>query len=255
LFFAGDFQNIRIVTSPPPAAIKERGAYVALSDDEGVNWRIKKLDMAPPHVGWTGVVPKTGKPQHGFGTLGYCDAVQTPDGLIHLMTSKGKPSLHFAMNEAWILSDEAGETKAPSAVADKKSLRAQESWPSGVARFAWSYHLDWRGMVVLDGTETWNYPDGVKQYEVRWADGRDMGLESYFRQDGTKQWVKNHQPDGSMVWTTYWPSGAKKTESRWQGAWAQGVTTTYAADGSVLSEIAFKDGRDLADSARKLGDN
>jgi formylglycine-generating enzyme required for sulfatase activity len=81
LFLAGDFQNIRMVNSPPPDAIKERGAYVALSDDEGQTWKTKRLALAPPHVDWRGVVPKTGKPQHGFGTLGYCNAVQTPLGV------------------------------------------------------------------------------------------------------------------------------------------------------------------------------
>ena len=77
---------------------------------KGQTWKVKRLALAPPHNGWTGKPPPgNGKPQHGYGTLGYCDAVQTPDGLIHLMTSKGKPSMHFAMNEAWIFSSETGE--------------------------------------------------------------------------------------------------------------------------------------------------
>ena len=109
LFFAGDYQDIRMMDNPPPKDITDRGSYVALSDDEGETWKIKKLDLAPEHNDWHGVVKKGTKPQHGFGTLGYCAATQAENGVIHLMTSKGKPSMHFAMNEAWILSDYTGE--------------------------------------------------------------------------------------------------------------------------------------------------
>ena len=47
LFFAGDFQNIRSITSPPPDDIKERGAYVALSDDEGADLESQATGAGP----------------------------------------------------------------------------------------------------------------------------------------------------------------------------------------------------------------
>ncbi len=114
LFFAGDFQHISAMPAPD---IHERGAYVALSDDEGETWRIKPLAAATPHERhrdkaepWT---PQDGK-DHRYPTIGYCVATQAPDGIIHLMSSMNHPSLHFEMNEAWILSDTQEITPAPT---------------------------------------------------------------------------------------------------------------------------------------------
>ncbi len=246
LFFAGDFQNIRMFTSPPPEDIKERGSYVALSDDEGKTWKIKKLALATPHNGWRGVEQHTGKPQHGFGTLGYCDAVQTPDGLIHLMTSKGSPSMHFAMNEAWIISNETGEANQTMVAAKPTILPLKETWPDGKPRITLGSFVAENGTVVLDGRETWYYESGKQQYEVVRKNGKKIGAEKYFHPDGSPQWTREYKPDGSMLWTSFWPNGAKKSESNWRGAYAQGVTTTWDSDGKLLQKFTFKDGRDLA---------
>jgi formylglycine-generating enzyme required for sulfatase activity/antitoxin component YwqK of YwqJK toxin-antitoxin module len=246
LFFAGDFQNIRMVSSPPPDDIKERGSYVALSADEGETWKIKRLAMATPHCGWRGVVSKTGKPQHGYGTLGYCDAVQTPDGLIHLMTSKGTPSMEFTVNEAWILSDLTNETGQATEPAGKKVIAETEKWPNGKTKISWSWFKAKNGLPVLQGKETWYYENGKKQYAVTRQNGKKLGRETCFRPDGSKQWVRNHQKDGSMVWTSYWPNGKKKSESHWQGAWAQGLTTDWGPNGRVVQQITFKDGRNVS---------
>lgn len=246
LFFAGDFQNIRMITVPPPDDIKERGSYVALSDDEGQTWKIKRLAMATPHNGWTGVPPpKNGKPQHGYGTLGYCDAVQTPDGLIHLMASKGKPSMHFAMNEAWILSAETKETGQATDPAGKKIINENEKWPNGKTRLSWSWFKAGNGTPVLHGKETWFYENGIKQYEVTRENGKKLGTEECFRPDGSKRWKRDYNKDSGMVWTSYWPNGVKKSESHWQGSWAQGLTTDWNPDGKVSRKINFKDGRNL----------
>ena len=255
LFFAGDFQNIRILTVPPPKDITERGSYVALSDDEGQTWKIKRLAMATPHNGWTGTPPpKNGKPQHGYGTLGYCDAVQTPDGLIHLMTSKGKPSMHFAMNEAWILSTETNQIGQETDPAGKKIINDKEKWPNGKTRSSWSWFKTGNGAPVLQGAETWFYENGVKQYSVTRQNGKKLGLEEYFRPDGSMQWQRVYQKDGSMVWTSYWPNGARKSESHWQDCWAQGLTTDWDPDGKIAREIHFKDGRNVA-AASNPGDD
>ncbi|MBI3117062.1 MAG: hypothetical protein HYZ00_00135, partial [Candidatus Hydrogenedentes bacterium] len=68
--------------------------------------RIKRLTLAtrhekhsfPEREGWFG-------PKHDNATLGYAVAVQGPNEVIHLLTSMNHPNLHFALNEAWILSD------------------------------------------------------------------------------------------------------------------------------------------------------
>jgi formylglycine-generating enzyme required for sulfatase activity len=247
LFFASDFQNIRIITTPPPDDIKERGAFVALSDDEGQTWKIKRLATATPHNGWTGTPPpKNGKPQHGYGTLGYCDAVQTPDGLIHLMTSKGKPAMHFAMNEAWILSSETGEAGLMTEAKGGKIVSEKEKWPNGKTRAAWSWFKAKNGMPVLQGKENWFYESGDRQYTATRETGKKTGREEYFRPDGSKPWQRDYAKDGAMVWTSYWPNGKKKSESRWQDSWAQGLTTDWDATGQVVRKIDFKDGRNLS---------
>ncbi len=247
LFFASDYQNIRIFTSPPPEAVKERGSFVALSDDEGDTWKFKRLALATPHNGWTGVEKRTGKPQHGFGTLGYCDAVQTPDGLIHLMASKGKPSMHFAMNEAWILSAETGEAGLaanPADLAASKLVKNEETWPNGKPSLSNSMRVIPHSLPVLEGREVWQYEIGGKEYQVKYVNGRKLGTENYYNLDGSPAWNRSYEKDGSMVWTTLWPDGTRKTESHWQGMWAQGMTTNWNIRGRVSAIYNFKDGRD-----------
>ena len=92
LFFAGDFQNLK---GEQPAGVTNRGAFVALSEDDGRTWRIKKLIGTQPHE-----VPGN---LNGADTIGYSVARQSQDGLIHLITTMNKPCLHLAFNEAWIL--------------------------------------------------------------------------------------------------------------------------------------------------------
>jgi formylglycine-generating enzyme required for sulfatase activity len=255
LFFAGDFQNIRMLKFPPPPAIKDRGSYVALSDDEGNTWKIKPLAMAPPHAGWTGTASSSGKPQHGYGTLGYCDAVQSPDGLIHLMTSKGKPSMHFAMNEAWILSGEKGEANQNTGPVPHLSSSELSLWPNGKTKLTWSWFKADNGTPLLSGKETWFYENGAKQYEVTRENGRKLGLEQMFSPEGSVEWVRDYKKDGSMVWTSFWPNGSKKSESHWRGSFAQGLTNDWDSRGNVVQKITFKEGRDTSVNSAALGDD
>jgi len=256
LFMAGDFQTLKINHEPPPEAVKERGAYVALSDDEGETWKIKPLRLAPPHNQWKGVPQTTGKPQHGYGTLGYCDAVQAPDGLIHLMTSKGKPSMHFAMNESWILSDEKGE--AGLAEVDPNNVRLvtfQERYAGGKLKASWSGYTDSNGMFILHGRETWYYPDGKKQYEVTRHGGKKIGVERYWNPDGSKEWERRYSASGSMVWTTWWPNGRKRSESQWVGYWAGGKAIYWSASGNIVATMVFREGRSLSTPIPDVNDD
>ncbi|MDO8586691.1 MAG: SUMF1/EgtB/PvdO family nonheme iron enzyme [Armatimonadota bacterium] len=91
LFFAGDFQHFN---GSQPEGVTERGAYVALSEDEGETWRVKKLEDALPHEAATIADPP--------GTLGYAVARQAPNGLVHLITSMNRQAMHFEMNELFV---------------------------------------------------------------------------------------------------------------------------------------------------------
>jgi antitoxin component YwqK of YwqJK toxin-antitoxin module len=66
--------------------------------------------------------------------------------------------------------------------------------------------------------------------------------------------MRDYKKDGGMVWTSYWPNGVRKSESHWQGSWAQGLTSDWNPDGKVIRKINFKDGRNLF-TASNLGDD
>jgi len=245
LFFAGDYQDIRMMKTPPPAAIEERGSYVALSDDEGHTWKIKNLALAPEHNDWRGIVKSGMKPQHGFGTVGYSAVTQSENGVIHLMTSKGKPSMHFALNEAWILSDYTGEVNH---LPGKRSTELQtitEKYPNGKVRITSSGWLGNNGFV-LHGKEAWFYEDGTKQYEAIFNNGAIKGTESYWDRDGKIKWTREHTPFGTNVWTNYRSDGKKRTESVWWGLSAHGPATEWDAEGNIIRELMFDKGKRTA---------
>jgi antitoxin component YwqK of YwqJK toxin-antitoxin module len=101
-------------------------------------------------------------------------------------------------------------------------------------------------MPVLQGREVWNYGDGRRQYEVTRENGKKIGQEKYFRPDGSPQWTRDYHSDGTMVWTSFWPNGQKKSESHWRGSYAQGETRTWDTEGKLLQTFSFKDGRNVA---------
>jgi hypothetical protein len=61
---------------------KGSGAFVALSDDDGKTWKTRQLP--------------------GMTAVGYTAAMQGPNGVIHLVTSKNAPDWHIELNEAWV---------------------------------------------------------------------------------------------------------------------------------------------------------
>ncbi len=77
------------------------GLFAALSLDEGKTWPVRKLisDYKPAHrvdgggnTGWYTMSERTGEPK------GYLSVCQTPDRVIHLITSKQ----HYRFNLAWL---------------------------------------------------------------------------------------------------------------------------------------------------------
>jgi hypothetical protein len=100
LFMAGDFNR---KDGEHPASITEKGSYVALSDDDGENWLIRKLPGAQLHE------------EEPVITIGYSVARQGPNGMIHLITSMNKSALHFTFNEAWVLARDTRQEKMSDA--------------------------------------------------------------------------------------------------------------------------------------------
>ncbi len=232
LFFAGDFQPSK---GAPAADIKERGAYVALSDDEGATWKVKRLALAQPHEGRTG--------DRAYGSLGYCVAVQSANGVIELTTSVNRPALHFEMNEAWILSGLEGETNAQVAGPGAGPREEHtERYPAGGVRATWGSRIGANGDYVLDGRETWFAPDGRRRYEVDYAFGAKVGRETLWRADGGVAWTWDRRPDGTGTWIRYWENGAKRTQSEWRGLKAEGEAIRWEPDGKVAARYRFSGG-------------
>jgi formylglycine-generating enzyme required for sulfatase activity len=242
LFFASDYQSR---TGKRPAGISEHGAFVALSNDDGKTWKWKTIPGALPHEAH--VLPKRpgwATDYHRDATLGYAVAAQGPNGLIHLISSMNHPSQEFEMNEAWILSDATGQP-APATHQSGKTIHGEQRYPDGKMQGSWAGKVDASGQFLLSGTERWFYPSGAKQYEVSWRDGRKIGPETYWSEDGRTLWTWERSADDSGVWTQYWPNGKKKSESHWNKGRAVGRAIAWGPSGDVTKEYEFRGG-DLA---------
>ncbi len=117
------------VPSPKPAALRlpptadaERkvfGMFAALSYDEGKTWPVKRLitDNGPAReVDGGGNTGKFTMDTTHAEPKGYLSATQTPDGLIHLISSKQ----HYVFNLAWIQSGlgRTDHSRVPGVVID-----------------------------------------------------------------------------------------------------------------------------------------
>jgi formylglycine-generating enzyme required for sulfatase activity len=246
LFFAGDFQHYR---GQAPPAVTQRGSYVALSEDEGRTWKVRRLAGALPHESHAGI-PRDPKwwnhSGNTHGTLGYSVAAQAPNGLIHLIATMNHPSQHYEMNEAWIL--QGGEPAAPRSEAARR-VSERETRPDGTPRATWEAKVAADGRYLLDGVETFYYPGGAKQYEATYRDGRKVGLETSWSPAGGKRWTWDHHADGSSTWTQWWDNGQKKAESTWRDGRCDGVARRWDPQGRALSEETFREGFPAAASA------
>jgi len=204
MFMAGDFQPSKGLTPKPPD-IHETGCYVALSEDDGENWHIKKLSA--------GMVGK-----RGFETLGYCAARQSRDGLIHLITSVTYPAVHYELNEAWILSPEVTEAEIATAntateIANVQSHR--ETQPDG-SSIEWHSGVANDGRTLLHGEEIWRGPGGKFLRQVHWTLGRKTGEELLYDADGILRERWEHDDDGVSRRTAFKPDGEIRATSSWR---------------------------------------
>ena len=239
LFFACDLQERK---GFQPEGFPERGALVALSDDEGQTWHIKKLVGAQEH-----------ESDASWGaTIGYSAARQAPNGVIHLITTMNSPCLHFEMNEAWIL-DRAAEVPCDADLLRSKATEIsdledhEERYPDGRMRVTWSAGTANDGRYLLHGTETWYHPNGSRQREAAYRLGCKVGVETYRSSDGKTAWTWEHGDDGHSRWTQYWPNGRKKAESTWRDFKCDGVATRYDPSGTLIGKASFRDGELVSD--------
>ena len=108
------FASLRASSSSSPTSnpknekhIHKDGAYVALSDDDGKTWTIKRLPL-------------------DILTVGYTTATQGPDGIIHIATSKNTVNYEIELNEAWVLDKTAVDMTPDSSEPPTTSSRSSK---------------------------------------------------------------------------------------------------------------------------------
>ena len=95
--------------------------------------------------------------------------------------------------------------------------RYSENYLGGRLKVTWSAGTGRDGRYLLHGTETWYYQNGQKQWEINFNAGRRVGTETYWFEDGRKQWQKVYAGDGTYEWTNWKPDGTLRAKSQWQG--------------------------------------
>jgi formylglycine-generating enzyme required for sulfatase activity len=192
LFFVADFNPRN------EKHIHKDGAYVAVSDDDGATWTIKRLPA-------------------DILTVGYTTATQGADGVIHVVTSKNKPDYEIELNEAWILDkNAASDTASYDAIENLRNFT--EYYPHNTKVMAtWSAGRVTDGRILLDGAETFFYPSGKLMWSVNFKAGRKVGEERYLREDGKPIWVKHYVPDGTWTWENFDRAGKRIAISNWRG--------------------------------------
>lgn len=228
--FAADMQR---TGGAQPAGARQTGSFVALSDDDGHTWRVKRLPGALPHESG----PSFFGGLAGATTLGYSVARQAPNGVIHLLTTMTRPCMHFEMNEEWILSDDTADGDVDPTVTDVRNVQVYEQrGEGGCLRLRWSAGQGPDGRPLLHGKETWHYPDGRMQYEVTWRCGRKIGTETYWAPNGRREWEWRREADGRAVWTQWWENGRRRSRSEWQGFEARGMARLYDRRGRLVQD-------------------
>jgi hypothetical protein len=134
--------------------------------------------------------------------------------VIHIVTSKTKPvALHIEMNELWAM--QGGDPTPPPTIRDHSAVIARSTNRETTA--AWGGGIASDGNYWLEGTQTFYYRNGSKQWESTYAAGKRVGTETYWTPDGKKKWERVFGNDGTWTWRTFDRSGKVKAESKWNG--------------------------------------
>ncbi|MCO5236475.1 MAG: SUMF1/EgtB/PvdO family nonheme iron enzyme [Chitinophagaceae bacterium] len=238
LFMAADLER---KDGYQPKSIHQRGAFAAISRDDGKSWHIKRIPGTRPHMDSTRAADMKG------GTLGYTVARQAPNGIIHLITSMTSPVASFAFNEAWILSGEEetdgeDELDKSKATVIENVKKYTEHYESGKLKSMWHAGTGNDGRYLLHGIEEWYYPNGLKQWTAVFDKGKKTGVEIYYDEEGNKIWSWKYNTDGTQTWTHWYKNGRKKNESTWKDKRATDLATEWDKDGNIMKQYRLYNG-------------
>jgi hypothetical protein len=68
----------------------------------------------------------------------------------------------------------------------------------------------------LDGTQTFYYPNGGKQWQATFIDGRRTGTETCWSESGAKRRERTYAGYGSWTWRIF-DGSLLRAESQWKG--------------------------------------
>ena len=239
LLYCGDFQT-KLGKRPPGAADDQWGSFVAYSEDEGDTWVVKKL--------W-GTQHKKQNPTQlgGSHTLGYSVCRQSPDGLIHIITSNNRPCLHLCFNEAWLLADtdqcpDDQELMLETAAEISNVKTYTEKYPDGRIKCTYDGGTAADGRFLLHGEEKWYYSCGALMTECSYQFGKRIGTCTHYSPEGDKIWEWEYREGGVALYKTYYGNNQLKTIGSYQNRIAHGWAERYAPDGKQESRVLFENG-------------
>ena len=189
LFFVADFNPHNEIH------LHKDGAYVALSDDDGKTWEQKRLPA-------------------DILTVGYVTATQGPDGMIHIATSKNTVNYEIELNEAWVLAPDAAKSPEPDSIGPV--TKHTERWSNGKLKAEWGTARASDGRILLEGSQTFYFEDGARQWTANFHLGRKIGDEIFYRADGSKEWQKTYAADDQWTWQLFDAAGRPTAESHWR---------------------------------------
>ena len=169
--------------------------------------------------------------------------------MIHLCTSNNTSLLHFEFNEAWLLnhepespSDEILMSSHAHSVEQVQTFR--EYYDDGALRCEWSGGYADDGRFLLEGADTFYYPDGSIMSRGQFHLGRRVGEYVAYDPAGNRKFQWNYTSDGFDVLTTFWvDSDNIKSRARFKNKRAEGLAQTFGRNkGNVTGEAIFKDG-------------
>lgn len=91
-----------------------------------------------------------------------------------------------------------------------------------------------------NGLHTTLYPNGQKESEVNYKDGKKDGLHTYWYENGKKKKEINYKDGEKDNLIISWDETGLKNETIYKDG--KGVTTTWYENGQKESEVNFKDG-------------